>query len=217
MPWSNNGVQTIAPRIFPLKLDVPVVHMRSRRLFSNNQSLNTPPESWRELTPHPIEQLREIGVYLKRINAERVPDNKRREWIEHAMDYACPAMRKIYSEYYKTQALPESHDRREGLLAAINVCEQLATGHKRLLNQDFALPDARYARVRERACLSALRILELVRTEQHLRAMRYQKMPAKGWRDCNRVYFALSQCEDMDAQYPALNCLQVTLDRKSVV
>jgi len=45
--------------------------------------------------------------------------------------------------------------------------------------------------------------------------MRYQTLPAKGWRDCNRIFFALSQCEDMDAQYQALNCLQVLLDRKA--
>lgn len=214
LPLANNSGEAIAPREIELKLDVPVLRA-GRGLLSQKDKLDDPPDSWRDLHNHPIELLREIDRYLQRVNTERIAANKRMEWVEHVMQYACPAIRKIYSEYYKSEALPESHDRREGLVAAINVCGQLATGYKRQLNLDFALPDARYARVRDRVRRHALRVLELVRMEQRLRAMRYQKLPAKGWRDCNRIFFAISQCEDMDTQYQALNCLQVLLDRKS--
>ncbi len=215
LPFADNNSEFIAPRSFELKLDVPVLHVRSRRWLLKDNKLTAPPESWRELNAHPIEQLREIDRYLQRVNTERISDKNRMAWVEHAMHYACPAMRKIYSEYYKTNALPESHDRREGLLAAINVCVQLAAGYKRQLNTDFALPDKRYVQVRKRVRKQALRVLELVRMEQRLRAMRYQKLPAKGWRDCNRIFFAISQCEDVDAQYQGLGCLQVALDRKA--
>lgn len=214
LPLANNSGETVAPRNIELKLDVPVLRA-SRGLLSQKEKLGDPPDSWRELHGHPIELLREIDRYLQRVNTERISANKRMEWVEYTMQYACPAIRKIYSEYYKTEALPEPHDRREGLVAAINVCGQLATGYKRQLNIDFALPDARYVRVRERVRRYALRVLELVRMEQRLCAMRYQKLPAKKWRDCNRIFFAVSQCEDMDAQYQALNCLQVLLDRKA--
>ena len=214
LPLANNSGETIAPRNIELKLDVPVLRA-GRSLLSQKDKLGDPPDSWRELHGHPIELLREIDRYLQRVNTERISANKRMEWVEYTMQYACPAIRKIYSEYYKTEALPEPHDRREGLVIAINVCGQLATGYKRQLNIDFALSDARYVRVRERVRRHALRVLELVRMEQRLCAMRYQKLPAKKWRDCNRIFFAMSQCEDMDAQYQALNCLQVLLDRKS--
>lgn len=214
IPLANSSGEAVAPRKIELKLEVPVLRA-GRGLLSQKNKLEGPPDSWRELHSHPIELLREIDRYLQRVNTERMSANKRMEWVEYVMQYACPAIRKIYSEYYKSDALPESHDRREGLVAAINVCGQLAAGYKRQLNLDYALSDARYMRVRDRVRRYALRVLELIRMEQCLRAMRYQKLPAKSWRDANRIFFAVSQCEGMDGQYQALNCLQVMLDRKS--
>lgn len=215
LPLAEGKGEAVAPRTIGLKLEVPVLRASHRRLLSKADKLDGPPDSWRELHGHPIELLREIDRYLRRINNERIADSKRLQWVESVMQYACPAIRKIYSEYYKTEALPEPHDRREGLVAAINVCGQLSVAYKRQLNLDFALPDARYVRVRERVRQQALRVLELIRMEQRLRAMRYQKLPARAWRDCNRIFFAVSQCEDMDAQYQALDCLQLALDRKA--
>jgi len=209
LPYVGAKGEVVAPRVIPLKLDVPIMRVRNRR---TQEKLQPPPDSWKDLNKYPTELLRKIDRYLQRVNTERIRNSKRMVWVEHALQYACPAMRKIYSEHYKSEALPESHDRREGLMAAINVCSQLAVGYKRQLNEDFALPDARYARVRSRVRTHALRVLELLRMEQRLRAMRYQKLSEKNWQDCNQIFFALSRCEDLDEQHLALNCLQVLLD-----
>jgi len=209
LPYVGAKGEVVAPRVIPLKLDVPVMRVRHRH---TQEKLQPPPDSWKELNKYPTELLREIDRYLQRVNTEKMRNSKRMAWIGHALQYACPAMRKIYSEHYKSEALPESHDRREGLVAAANVCSQLAVGYKRQLNEDFALPDIRYARVRPRVRHYALRVLELLRMEQRLRAMRYQNLSEKNWQDCNQVFFALSQCEDVDEQQLSLNCLQVLLD-----
>jgi len=212
LPFGGGSGDEIPPREFGLTLDLPTAVVRSKRV-QKQKKLEPPPDFWRELNEHPIELLRKIDRYLYRLNTERISPAKRIQWVEHALQYACPAIRKVYSDQYKEDALPESHDRREGLVAAINVCGQLATGYKHQLSLDFALSDRRYARVRGRVRTYALRILELIRMEQRLRALRYQKLPAKTWLDCNRIFFAVSQCEDIDASYQALPCLQVYLDR----
>ncbi len=209
LPYVGTKGEAAAPRIVPLKLDVPMMRVRNRH---TQEKLQPPPDSWKDLNKYPTELLRKVDRYLQRVNTEKMRNSKRMAWIELALQYACPAMRKIYSEHYKSEALPESHDRREGLMAAINVCGQLAVGYKRQLNEDFSLPDTRYARVRPRVRHHALRILELLRMEQRLRAMRYQKLSEKSWQDCHQIFFALSQCEDIDEQRMSLNCLQVLLD-----
>lgn len=208
LPFVGARGEEIAPRVIPLKLDVPTIRVRGRR----QQKLQAPPESWKDLNGYPTELLREIGRYLQRLNTERIRSSNRQLWLEHALQYACPAIRKIYSEHYKSEALPESHDRREGLVAATNVCGQLATAYKIQLNEDFSLPDGGYGRVRARVRHHALRVLELIRMEQRLRAMRYQKLSEKNWQDCNHLFFAISQCEDVDEPQVALSCLQVMLD-----
>lgn len=212
LPFGGGNGDEIPAREFGLALDLPAAVVRSKRV-QKQKKLEPPPDFWRELNEHPIELLRKIDRYLYQLNTERISPAKRIQWVEHALQYACPAIRKIYSDQYKEDALPESHDRREGLVAAINVCGQLATGYKHQLSLDFALSDRHYARVRGRVRTYALRILELIRMEQRLRALRYQKLLAKTWLDCNRIFFAVSQCEDIDASYQALPCLQVYLDR----
>ncbi len=189
--------------------------LRSRSGLSRRKDkLLSPPESWRELGGHPIELLREIDRYLKRANGERLPPRGRLRWMIFCLQYACPAIRKIYSEHHKGDAVPETHDRREGLMVAIQVCSQLSMGFKHILRHDYQLSDARYSRVRGRVRECAQLVLELIRMEQRLRALRYQKLPATAWLDCNRIFFAIRQCEDVHAEHKALSCLQVPLERK---
>lgn len=204
----------LAPRPLRLVLDLPVERITSLRR-AGQEKPESPPESWIELHGYPIELLRNIDRYLRRLNTERIPAGKRRKWLEDTLQYACPALRRVYSDHYKGDTLPESHDRREGLMVAIKVCRQLAIGYKRQLMQDFALPDSRYVYVRDRVRFCALRVLELIHMEQRLRSMRYQKLPGSVWLDCNRLFFAVAQCEDVNESRPALACLQLYLDRRS--
>ncbi len=213
LPVAGKKGEAIAPRVLPMPLELPALRTHSR--FSRRKDrLLPPPESWRELAEYPIELLREIDRYLKRLNTERLPPRQRLRWVIFCLQHACPAIRKIYSEHHKGDAVPEAHDRREGLMVAIHVCSQLAVGFKHILRRDYQLPDARYSRVRGRVRECAQLVLELIRMEQRLRALRYQKLPATAWLDCNRIFFAIRQCEDVHAQRKALTCLQVPLERK---
>ena len=204
----------ILPRDFELILDLPAIRPQSKLRGSKND-LKPPMAFWKELNLHPIELLRNVELYLRRLNTVKISENLRSDWVEQSLLYACPAIRKIYSEQYKVDALPESHDRREGLVAAINVCSQLVTGFKRQLLGDYNLSNSQYSKVRPRARLNALRVLELIRIEQRLRSLRYQKLPESVWRECNRIFFALAQCEDINESHQSLSCLQVRLDSKA--
>jgi len=204
----------IPPRTFELILDLPAIRPHSK-MWASTKDFKPPTLFWNELNPHPIELLRNIRLYLKRLNTAKMSETLRSDWLEQSLLYACPAIRKIYSDEYKVDALPESHDRREGLVAAINVCGQLVAGFKRQILNDYNLSDSRYSKVRPRARLNALRVLEIVRIEQRLLSLRYQKLPESVWRECNRIFFAFSQCEDIKESHQALSCLQVRLDSKA--
>lgn len=213
LPVPGKKGEEIAPRILPMPLELPALRTRSH--FSRKQEkLSPPPESWRGLSEHPIELLREVDRYLKNINSQQLSLKDRLRWTVFCLQYACPAIRKVYSEHHKGGALPESHDRREGLVTATSACSQLATGFKHILRRDYRLPDARYSAVRGRVRECAQYILELILMEQRLRALRYQKLPATAWLDCNRIFFGIRQCEDVHEVRNALRCLQVQLDRK---
>lgn len=207
MSFGYAGKTDVGVRKLMLVLDVPAPRAAPRQ-GRLQESFKTTSRSWHELANHPVQLLRKMEQFLKVINKQIIPAQQRSALVERALQYASPAIRKIYSAQYKAESLPESHDRREGLILAANVCHQLATGYKHQLMEDFALPDKAYLRVRERVRAHALRLFELVRVEQRLRAMRYQKLSRIAWMDCHRLYFALSQCEDVTACSPGLTCLQ---------
>lgn len=213
LPFARGEPVELPPRRLGMPLELPARQSYNRR--AQQQKMTPPPDGWRELNDHPITLLREVERYLKRLNGERVALKRRLAWVEHCLQYACPAIRKIYSEHYKGEALPESHDRREGLMAAIGTCAQFATGYKHILKHDYELADQRYVRARERVQHCALRALEFVRMEQRLRALRYQKLPAVTWLDCNRIFFALLQIEDLNRPQEGLSCMQLQWERKS--
>lgn len=195
-------------------LDLPRLRAKGISKFSK-KDLEPRINFWKGLELYPADLLRDIDRYLKRINSEPVEDSLRTSWLEQALKFSCPVIRKIYSEQYKAEALPESHDRREGILAAISVCNQLASGYKRQLLYDYSLPDSRYSGVRLQLRMNTLRILELIHMEQRLRSLRYQKLPDSVWRDCNRIFFAITRCEDVTEVRPILPCLHVHLDSKA--
>lgn len=213
-PAGNKKTADLPDRSHQLALDLPRLRPAGRSRFSKKE-LAPRISFWKSLEIHPIELLRDIDRYLKRINGEPVSDSLRTTWVEQTLFIACPAIRKIYSEQYKIEALPETHDRREGITAAINVCSQLAAGYKRQLLHDYNLPDSKYAKEREQVRKNTLRILELTRMEQRLRSMRYQKLPDTVWRDCNRIFFCISSCENITEVRPILPCLQPQLDSRA--
>lgn len=214
LPSGRQKSEDLPDRSFELTLDLPRFKSQGKSRFSKKE-LAPRIEFWKSMEIHPVELLRDIDRYLKRVNSEPVLESDRTAWLEQALQFACPAMRRIYSEEYKVEAVPETPDRREGITAAANVCSQLSAGFKRQLLYDYSLPDSRYAAVRQQVRLTTLRILELTRMEQRLRSMRYQKLPGTAWRDCNRIFFAISQCEEINEVRPILPCLQPRLDSRA--
>ena len=85
--------------------------------------------------------------------------------------------------------VPESREQREGLSQAVRAVEQLAISYKLAFRQEYAGLKGEPER-RERLALVVLRIMELIRLEQLLRAFRYQKLPQHAWRDVNQLFFA---------------------------
>lgn len=203
-------------RRLKLALDVPVLRItpRGRRL---QESLAATLRSWNDLDNHPLPLLRKIEHCLQGVNSEHIPARLHLAVVERALHHAVPAIRKIYLAEYKSEAVPESHDRREGLTVAANVCQQLGTGYKHQLMQDFALSDKAYERVRQRVRAHALRVFELMRVEQRLRAMRYQKLSRMSWMDCHRLFITLAESEDLHGTGPALNCLKPAVDGEAGV
>lgn len=161
---------------------------------------------------HRMSVLKMVCEHLTALN--RYPVSVLTRWL-HALvaeHHLRPALGAVYTAYTQRDASrradaaqgqeesPESDERKEHTQLAIEAAQQLATCYALVLKALCRLPDRAYALCHEMALKSGHRILELICAEQHFCALRRMKLPERSWRNCNQLYFALSQCEDVQRE-----------------
>jgi len=144
-------------------------------------------------------QLQEAANQLALINRYNIKNEKRIVLVNAIMAAVYATMAKHYQKYQtNVLSLPESKERREVILACIDITEQAAIACKHYFKEIYSAKALGYRRNRSKCIDMGVRILELLRIEQRFRALRHQKLPATSWQDINRVFFSLLVHGDID-------------------
>lgn len=153
-------------------------------------------ERLQQLRNFPDKLFQNAAQSLSTLNRAVIKPAKRQELLNAIIGQAYPVIASTFQKYQKQQhSLPENHTRREVLLACASLVEQIGITHKHLFKYYVETDNSKYA---EEILTNGFRILEMLRLEQHLRALRYQKMPTSAWRDANAVFFYLYKHSDID-------------------
>lgn len=144
--------------------------------------------------------LQEAGEHLAALN--RYPVSVLTRWLHArvADHYLRPALGGVYTVYSKSNENPESEERKQHTQLAIQAAQQLGVCYALVLSALCRIPDRTYALCHDKALILGHRILELIHAEQHLCALRRMKLPERSWRNCNRLYFALNECENVQRE-----------------
>ncbi len=127
--------------------------------------------------------------------------------------YLRPVLSAVYDSHHRHEntqhaALRPAHEcsapdeYKEHTQLAIEAVQQLTICYAIVLNALCRWPDRVYALCHDKVLRTGHRILELIHTEQHLCALRHIKLAEGSWRNCNQLYFALSECEDVQREFP---------------
>ena len=164
--------------------------------------------------------LQEVVSHLTTLN--RYPVSVLTRWLHArvADHYVRPALGAVYTAYSQREAgvarggaaapgaatltgedeFAEPAEQKEHTQLAIEAAQQLATCYALVLNVLCRLPDRTYALCHDQVLRTGHRILELIHAEQYLCALRRMKLPERSWRNCNQLYFALRECEDVQRE-----------------
>lgn len=146
-----------------------------------------------------VKQLQEAANQLALVNRYNIKNEKRIKLVNAIMVSVYAAMSKHYTKYQtNVLSLPESKERREVILACIDITEQAAIACKHYFKEIYSAKSLGYRRNRSKCIDMGVRILELLRIEQRFRALRHQKLPPAAWQDINRVFFSLLVHGDID-------------------
>ncbi len=116
--------------------------------------------------------------------------------------YLRPVVGTVYTAFNKRDTSPESDERKQHTQLSIEAVQQLAMCYALVLNVVCRWPNRAYALCHDQVLKIGHRIFELLHAEQHLSALRRMKLPERSWRNCNHLYFALSECEDVLRDLP---------------
>ena len=158
----------------------------------------------------PVRLLEESNIVLQKINRVKLTAKLRKEYAELMASYIYPVVLLWYDKYQKQEnSLPESNERKSALVASIESVHQLGIAYKLLFREFYAEDVKLFNKNKDLACKYGSRALELIRLEQRLRALRYQKLPKVLWQHSNQIFFSLVHHNSVDVDYGLIGLIGV--------
>jgi hypothetical protein len=155
-----------------------------------------------------VRQLQEAATIIGQLNRFNLKPDKRVDLVRDILGIVYAEMLRHYRQYQdKVISLPESQERRDAILACIEICALSAQAYKYLFQEIYTAKSLGYRRVRSEVIETGVRILELSRMEQRFRALRHQKLAPTAWLDINRAFFALLAHGDSEEPVTLLGTL----------
>lgn len=152
-----------------------------------------------EYQKFPVRILEEAAKQLKSINRLTMKPAKRLELAHAFMSHTYPVIALWHNKYQEQESsTPESSERKNALMASIELVDQLAIAYKHVFRDTFNVSRMGYKSSRKVSVESGFRILELLHLEQRLRALRYQRLPKSAWQNTNQVLFSMLYHNDLD-------------------
>ncbi|MFP4611335.1 MAG: hypothetical protein ACLFQT_09965, partial [Thiohalophilus sp.] len=140
----------------------------------------------------PVRLLEEAVRIQANLNRLKMKPEKREQLTRAVLGQVYPVVAMWYEKFQAAQSsLPESNERRNALEASIRAIEQMAISYKLLFHTDYSASPSGFARNRQQLVARGLRIIELLRLIQRLKALRYQKMSKTDWLDVNQAFFSM--------------------------
>jgi len=158
----------------------------------------------------PVRLLEESTSVLQKISRILLMPEQRKEFSDLLASYIYPIVLLWYEKYQKEEnSLPESNERRNALIASIDAIHQLSTSYKLLFREYYSANKKAFKKNNKLAYQYGARSLELIRLEQRLRALRYQKLPKVSWQHCNQIFFSLAHHNAIDIDYELIGLVGV--------
>lgn len=158
----------------------------------------------------PVRLLEETCGILQKINRVKLNHKQRKELAELSASYIYPIVLLWHDKYQKKEnSLPESNERRNALIASIDAIHQLSISYKLLFREFYSADNDEYKKNYKLIYQYGARSLELIRLEQRLRALRYQKLPKVSWQHCNQLFFSLVHHNAVDDDYELIGLIGI--------
>lgn len=156
----------------------------------------------------PVRLLEESASILQKLNRVRLSIKQRSEFATLLASYIYPVVMLWHDKYQKQEnSLPESNERRNALISSIDAIHNLSITYKLLFRENYSDKPKEFKKNSKLSYQYGARSLELIRLEQRLRALRYQKLSKVSWQHCNQIFFSLVHHNAVDESYDLIGLI----------
>lgn len=178
----------------PLPAPAPTFNLPLREVSALPRPLWAEIQAKLSATEAITDSLPDFYAFLLLVNRRQVRVERQNEILHGFETWLAPAVTQIYQQHLQVIEHPERLEaRREQLRLVIRVVNELSLLAQQLLLAHWALLRQPTPSLPPLIAFYGLRALELLRLEQRLCALRYQKLAAEQWLASNQIYFALRQ------------------------
>lgn len=189
-------------RRLDLMFEIPAPHRKGTKPILGIRELE---KLYKETSRTPQELLRQTLNQTRALNRYRVSQAEREALTAETLRYVYPLARHQLAHFSSGHmGIPEPESRRDALEALSDNIRALVTSYQLLFKLDYEKSRFAYARARGRIYRSALRILELLKLEQRMRALRFQPLPSGAWRTVNTLFAVIMEYEDVVFHVPSI-------------
>lgn len=190
----NVNLTQVAREGRPLGLQVPNAVKKAK---IDDPSIRSVLAVLKGLSERKITVLQEAHGLLQKVNQLQLKADARTRFTDDVLLLCGRTLHRVYEKsILEGGGLPEDPQRKERLLNCIQFLSELSVSYKHVFKHLYSLPERKYQQQKEAVYRSAVRVFELIWWEQRFRALRYEKLTERSWRDLNQVYFALRGVED---------------------
>ncbi|HEB59517.1 MAG TPA: hypothetical protein ENJ01_09865 [Gammaproteobacteria bacterium] len=154
-----------------------------------------------DLEAFPAQLLKEAVHILQELNHTTMEVNERVALVSAIFTRCYPVILKVYYHGEHNEAPLQDKESESMLESSIEIAEETATAFKHAFVASYTADKAAFGERRGRLTEWGFRILEMIRLEQRLRALRYQKIPNAAWLDANQVFFSLLLHDQVDDSF----------------
>lgn len=195
------------PRRYALELHLPRLGTKPKAFEVHSKKIETHLASYTNERTH---LLIEALKYIEQLNKIDLKLGIRAELTHAVLKMSAGALADSYRKYVsKGSSFPETPERKTELTSCIFLLQNLLLSYKIILTETYRLPLKKFSLQQDSLAVLAIRIVELSVWLQRFLAIRFQKLSAIEWRDCNRVFTLYAGMFDSDKEIPLTENLEL--------
>lgn len=157
-----------------------------------------------DLSETPLEQIKRLRREFYNLNRRKLGMTDRFDRTQQGLELFLPMLHDMLRNYSREGGIPDSPLRRDSLDLSAEILHLASESYLAVFKHHYQQSDAAFSQAIDRVRRVACRVLETIRLEQRVRALRYQVLGGNAWHRAHTLFHIMHTYDTVDTPIPLL-------------